>query len=81
MKPMRALAATVLLLCAPALAEPSARLLPKDAPPAALDFSGQRKAMLVAIATAAALSALALVIGVVLTSQQPYPDVARPPLR
>jgi hypothetical protein len=66
---MRAFALVTLLLASPCLADPSARLRPREAPPAALDLSGNGKWVVAGIATGAALTALATVLAIILTSQ------------
>lgn len=59
-------ALAALLLSLAAQAEPSARLLPQDAPAPALDLSGPRKGAVVGIAFGAVLTAVALVALVIL---------------
>lgn len=68
MRQLRALLAALLTLSAPALADPSPQLLPADAPPAAIDFSGQRQLVTVGVAAGALVTAVALVIAVIIAS-------------
>lgn len=65
---MRALLVTVSLASALAWADPSARLLPQHAPPAAIDLSGSRKLVVVSIAAGAVLTSLALIIAIAIKS-------------
>jgi hypothetical protein len=61
-------ALVALLLSLPALADPPPQLLPKDAPPAAIDFSGHRKLIVGGIALGAGLTAVGFVALVILLS-------------
>jgi hypothetical protein len=65
---MRTLALVTLLLTSPCVAEPSARLLPREAPPAALDLSGNGKWVVAGIASGALLTAVATVLAIIVWS-------------
>jgi hypothetical protein len=65
---MKALLAALLLLSAPAWADPSARLLPNDAPPAAIDFSSRRQLAAVTLAAGVLVTAVATIIAIIIKS-------------
>jgi drug/metabolite transporter (DMT)-like permease len=61
-----------LLLSLPALADPPARLLPKEAPPAAVDFGVDHTWMAVGLVSGAVVTALLTVLAIVLTSSHSF---------
>jgi hypothetical protein len=65
---MKTLALATLLLASPVLAEPSARLLPSEPPPAAVDFTGSGKWIAVGVVSGALLTALATVLAIIVQS-------------
>jgi hypothetical protein len=66
---MKTLALATLLLASPVLADPSARLIPSEPPPAAVDLSGNGKWIVAGLVSGAVLTALATVLAILLLPQ------------